>query len=356
MNTNLTLPITYARMMAYQASRNLPIQAYPVNEESGEWQLRVTVDGVVRSLTLFESEPEWSDFNTKWIQTDLYDKDIESEEVRFDSPDFVRKHTWDTRWSGRYAKDVPGAAEYIDGVGDEWKWLDSQGNRLVYLDTTTYPAIWKLDDGSEYAKYFPADTNFTPTTLDPVDPEGAWKRKDGNGDWTVDITSPEWKIWPYDGYKLALAKFKCDVDPTAALNNELRYQFYSVLDPTTAQALGLPEPGVGYYDGYYVVQGVPTFLWATLAQQLSLPEPQGGYYTGVYKVKDFKYDSFRQFQRNANYKEPGGSIVFDYDETKRVVIDSKLLQYVIVTMTGAARVTDSAYAKATAIAMKVKSV
>jgi hypothetical protein len=279
-------------------------------------------------------------------------KPVEKEEFRFvDVMDLTKKWTWDCRTHGFRAQRPAGAQTYDDV---RYRWLDGQGQVVAYLympDGKDKPGYWKLGDGTnpagdaDWIKYFPNDVN------NPQDPDGDWKVVATD---TV-CTSSLVVIEPYAGYKIEFAQVKIKADETAVLASPLHFRIFSVLTPEKAQELGLDEPGPGYYDGYYVIEGVPTFLPAWAAQAMGVPQPAGGWYTGIYTVKDWVYRTVDDFQSLVNYTDNDGSWVFDYDKTMRSPIDSMYLQRVEVELETPERVTGSVLARSTFIGMKIRS-
>lgn len=348
------IDLTYAEIKALRAGLNARLYYEAGGVDGFKFYDLLMQDGTMELACRIaqggETAASYADFEAN--VKPFCNKMVDADEVRFaEIMDWSKKYTWDGRTHG-FPEHRPAGAVTYDDV--KYRWLDGQGDVLSYLylpDGADAPGYWKLGDGTDpgndtdYIKYYPQDG------VTPTDPEGEWKLV---ADSTV-VTSSKVCIVPYDGYKIVVNQVKVKADDTATLASALHFRFKSVMDPATAQAYGLEEPGAGYYDGYYVVGGTPMFLWGWIAETMGLPEPQGGWYTGVYTVKDFVYHTVEEFQRLANYQDNDGSWVFDYAKTTPIVVDSRFLQRIEVELGGTSRALNTDLAKATYIAMKVRS-
>ena len=255
---------------------------------------------------------------------------VESDEVRFYSPhDFSKKYTWDTRTTGKYGE-VAGAVTYLDGIPNAdvpgeylYEWRDAQDavvSKMIFPDGYDKPGKWQVPDGlggwRDHVIYFPQDPQ------NPEDPDGDWFVVDAQGAAQgTAITDSTWRIKPYDGYKVVLNLAKVDAPVVApatepTLVAPLHFQFFTSLDETLT-GIGTATPPMA--------------------------------------VKDFVYREWKDFVLGGNNIQQGGVVVFNYLQTKPIVVDSRFNQRIDVFSEGHVRCEDVSYAKATYIGMKVRS-
>ena len=280
-------------------------------------------------------------------------KPIDIQEIRFRTHDFSNKADWDGRTHGDQVAYLAGgvAKHPIDGswldstgaamlaayadpqdpnYGDpnylfgslqhkitstyndvDYKWVDSEGDRIVYLDTAVSPCVWKLDNGTTVVHY---DSQ-----------AGDWIRNDNS----AVVTSSLWRILPYSGYKIQINKAILQADVTATFTGTLHYQVY----------MDLPAGVAGT-----------------------------GYPAGNYPVKDWTYGSISEFQGGADsspYLEPitrtnhSGPIItlsFDYKTSSMPqVVDSQKNMHLDIFLSNHAPVQNSLGARATFVCLKIRS-
>jgi len=354
MSNPISIPIGIDKLLALRSDLDLIPQGGKIDPFGTQWRFAIRVDGILRFCDLDESESDYiNKAKPALIDTGLLDASVEMEEVRF-APvmDWANKSTWDCRTHGFRNHRPAGAVLPYDDVNFRWK--NANDETIVYLympNGREKPGYWKIGDGTNpvndpnYITYFPQDAQ------NPQDPDGDWKRVSDS----VVVTNSLVVIEPYYGYKIKINQTKVAAQATAQIASALHFRFHSALTAALAQAKGLPAPGPGYYDGYYLVGGVPTMLTADIAQTMGLPEPTGGYYTGMYVVKDFVYNTPAEFQRLANYTDVDGSWVFDYARTCSIVVDSRYSQRIEIELETTERVTGTTYANATHIGMNIRT-
>lgn len=356
-DNNRFAPIAYDKLMGFQRSRNLAVQAVavhrPDNDEVYGYHLLVTVDGLTRYCSLWNEDAEWVSFLTDVLPH--CEADIETEEVRFKTHDFSDPSDWDGRTHGDQVAYLAGGVmkhpvdgSWLDATGADmiaayggypnndhlgdpaylfgawahritavyddvnYKWVSADGEtRYAWLDLTASPPVWKNDAGTTVVHY---DTGTS-----------QWVRNDND----AVVTSSLWRILPYSGYKIQINKVKTVMDITAEFSGVLHYQVY----------MDLPEGAAG-----------------------------PGYPAGNYKVRDWDYRNLTEITAGADrdpYIEPdvraghSGKIMtlsYDYvNATKPPVVDSRLNMHLDISLSDHAPVTGSLGAGATFICMKIRS-
>lgn len=393
-------PTPFAGFLSLVSSNNANFTAY--EDEHG-----VTLTAYVNGLTLATYIDKISETADLAIYRErlepLTNAPIPAEEIRFYTHDFSDKRTWTSDTTGEMASWVADAETYDDV---QYRWLDTSGTVVAYLDQSTFPAVWKNSEDEIIVQYVsdinvPLATKLTmnngmiithtdyseapvPGTYDLVvtsgTTPGTYKITWGD-DQEDDLVWVPNSLYILNGGEQGKVHLRMSTTPPATMPSTDQVQVQS-----------LPHPRAGDWERTDNNQVVTTSRWRMLpydGHKIEIAEAwlscDAGvlfqapvhyeFYTDVpqyaltnYKAKDWKYKDINTFRAGSNtapFVEPvtldghfGPIITFGYDYSKTMpqVIDSRLNQYIDIFIENNTPVSNTNGTRSTFIGRKVRSI